>query len=727
VELRGSWRVAPADDELRRVGIGIDYDDRGWAETAVPSHWRDHPALAGSDGPVLYRTRFEHEPPGDGERLFVTLEGVFYQADVWLDGAYLGDPEGYFTPHSFDVTSLARLGAEHVLAVEVTCPPQRGDRGKRTLTGAFQRSDAVQPGWNPGGLWRPVRLERTGPVRLDRCRVLCRDANDARAHLRVSARLDSDAPRRAHVRTFVDDVVVADQEQSLARGSNEVAWNFDIADPRLWWPWTMGDQPLTEVRVEIVVDGVVSHRHVARTGLREVALDHWTFTVNGERLFAKGIELGPTRQSLALATPEELRHDVALAREVGLDLVRVRGHVTRREVYEAADELGVLVWQDLPLQGGYARSVRREAVAQARAAVDLLGHHPSIVVWCGHDAPEPGGVRQQVPTWNTSVLDRWVKRALERADETRPVVAHSGIPPHLPRLDGTDSHLRFGWEHGDERDLPGFAAVMPRMVRFVGRFGAPSAPEDAAWVEPERWPDLDWARLRHDHGLDPEVALRHVPADEHPTYASWAHALQRHQADVLRFQIEALRRLKYRPTGGFCCSMLGDSTQMFGEGILDDRRRPKLAFQAVTDACRPVVVVADRLPALVVPGAALALDVHVVSDVHRLIEGMVCTASLRWAGGGHTWRWTGDVPPDECVRVGTVQLLVPDAPGELWLDLAVEHGEEVATNRYEATILAPRPAAPPASDAVPDTAGPGGPAATARRRRRTPRRPHPFT
>ena len=41
--------------------------------------------------------------------------------------------------------------------------------------------------------------------------------------------------------------------------------------------------------------------------------------------------------------------------------------------------------------------------------------------------------------------------------------------PAPPKLDGTDSHLYFGWYHGDERDLPGFAAAVPRMVRFVGR------------------------------------------------------------------------------------------------------------------------------------------------------------------------------------------------------------------------------------------------------------------
>jgi beta-mannosidase len=112
--------------------------------------------------------------PPEGRRHFVTLDGVFYQADVWLDGAYLGDPEGYFFPHSFDITSLSRLATEHVLAVEVACPPQRNRKAKRTITGVMQNWNAMDPTWNPGGLWRPVRVETTGPVRIDRWRVLCR-------------------------------------------------------------------------------------------------------------------------------------------------------------------------------------------------------------------------------------------------------------------------------------------------------------------------------------------------------------------------------------------------------------------------------------------------------------------------------------------------------------------------------------------------------------------------
>ena len=50
VELNGAWRVAPADDDLRRDAIGLDVDDSGWSTIHVPGHWRNHPAFTGEDG-----------------------------------------------------------------------------------------------------------------------------------------------------------------------------------------------------------------------------------------------------------------------------------------------------------------------------------------------------------------------------------------------------------------------------------------------------------------------------------------------------------------------------------------------------------------------------------------------------------------------------------------------------------------------------------------------------
>jgi beta-mannosidase len=706
VDLAGPWCAREADDELRRTGTSLDFDDSAWPQLEVPGHWRNHPEFAASDGPVLYRRRFEQPPPEPGARRWITFDGIFYQADAWLDGAYLGDTEGYFFPHTFDITELAAMSDEHVLAVEVTCSPERGTSGRRNITGMLQRSEAVDRDWNPGGLWRDVRIHETGPVRIDRLRVLCRDADETRAHLRLHARLDAQAAHTVRLRTAADGAVVGETEHTLAAGNNDIEWSLDIASPRLWWPYRLGRQALTDLSVDVVVDGEISDRTARRTGLREVAFTDWKFSVNGERLFLKGANVVPARPGLADAAAELVRGDVERAVEAGLDALRVQAHVATDELYTAADELGVALLQDFPLQWGYGRSVRRQAVRQAREAVSALGHHPSIIQWCAHDepvadAPQLDGdsprrrlrrvVRQQLPTWNKSVLDRWVKRAFEQADPSRPTIAHSGVLPHLPQLDGTDSHLWLGWHRGDVDELPRRARALPRLVRFVSEFGAQSVPESATgYVDAAAWPQLDWAALAERHGLEPEVMRARHPPEQFPSFAAWRGATQRYQADLLRRHIETLRRLKYRPTGGFCFSWLADAMPMISASVLDHDRVPKEAWAAVIAACRPVIVVCDAMPVSVQPGGRLTLDVHVVSDLREPLAATIAmTAS--WPGGSRHWGFRGEVEADDCARVGRITIDVPDVDGELFVELALDgrtaSGEKVtATRRAGARI-----------------------------------------
>jgi beta-mannosidase len=293
---------------------------------------------------------------------------------------------------------------------------------------------------------------------------------------------------------------------------------------------------------------------------------------------------------------------------------------------------------------------------------------------------------QEAPSWNKTVLDATLKRAFERHDGSRPVIPHSGVLPH-PGSGGTDTHAYFGWYHGEERDFAAMCAGFPRLARFVSEFGAQAVPTVADFMEPDRWPDLDWGGLQHRHSLQKAIFDRHVPPAEFATFAQWQAATQRYQADLIRFHIETLRRLKYRPTGGFCQFDFADVHPAVTWSVLDHQREPKLGFDALATACAPALVVADRPAVAYRAGEAVALDVHVVSDLRAPIEGAIVTARLTGEGLTHSWRWQGDIPADDCVRVGTVQFVAEGAPGALTLDLELEADGVKASNSYLSSMI----------------------------------------
>ncbi len=717
MDLGGRWPTTQATDELRRVFADPAFDDSGWDSTLVPGHWRSEPAFVENDGALLSRHRFVAAAPAQGRRAWLTFEGVFYQSDVWLDGAYVGDTEGYFTPHEFEITEALRTQNDHVLAVEVTCAPQRSRTSKRNLTGVFQHWDCIDPDWNPGGIWRPVRIVESGPVRINRLRSVCVSASSERAEIAFRALVDASIAGPVVMRAQVGETQY-EHVQTLAVGHNRVEWNVVVERPVLWWPWSLGAPELTNAHVQALVHGSVSDERHFRIGLRQVRMKNWIWEINGERLHLKGANLGPTRMAIGDATGDELRHDLVMAKEAGLDLVRLHAHISHPAIYDAADEIGMLLWQDLPLQWGYARTIRKGATKQARDAIDLLGHHASIITWCTHNEPlalniEPdalGGPKkaaemitkyltlQMLPTWNKTILDTALSRAMSKADKSRPVNAHSGILPG-PFSGGTDSHLYFGWYHGAERDLTKAAGVIPRVMRFVSEFGAQAVPNDAAFCEPERWPDLDWERLARTRSLQKTFFDRHVPPAAFASFDAWRDATQTYQAEVLRRHIEEFRRIKYRPNGGFCLFSLADALDhpAVTWAMLGHDRSPKRAYDAVTDACRAVIVTCDRPPAAVAVGDAFRLDVHVVSDVRHVLRGAMVRARIHWPGGEHVWAWEGDVVADNVTRIGAVDLVAPspahpaaraharsglDPVRELIVDLTFEHAEHTATNRY---------------------------------------------
>jgi beta-mannosidase len=722
MELRGRWQATLAVDDLRRSLADPAAATDDWHEVTVPGHWRQHGALAATDGPVGYVHHFtvtdeevicEHALTpsaltADERRWWLVTEGIFSEADIWLDNSYLGDTAGYFAHHTFDVTEQVGSGSDHTLVAEVSCRPAGTALPRRSLLGVFEGGTDLLPQGNPGGIWRPVRLVATGPVRVQALRTVCREASAERASVACRAVLWAAEATTVTLVTTIGTRERSERSQPLAAGANEIEWTVTVDQPERWWPAGLGAQHLHDLHVAVLLDGGrVSDRAQRRIGLRTVELRKWSLRINGERLFTRGVNLAPAAPYLAAADALSTRQ-VDQALELGANLARVYGHVGTGALYRHADERGLLLWQDLPLVGPAASTVRPQATRQARAMVDQLAQHPSIVLWCGHvgaagEWMRSGGtsIRERVatiaanelPTLAKSVLDRAIKRVLVNADGSRPVFGYTGVWPHPPRLDASPSHLWFGWRGGSERDLDTFAARLPSLVSWVAELGAQSVPTGAAFLDSDGWPDLDWPDIAARYGMDTAAFARYVPPFGHPSPHAWAEATQLYQALVVRRQIETLRRLKYRPTGGVCVHFLADATAAVSSSLIDADGRPKLARHAVAAAFAPVIVVADRLPPTVDPGTELSTAVHVVSDRREPLRGAVVEAVVMSGVGdtavpGARWRFGGDIPPDACIRVGSVRWHATGAPGRIHLDLRVLDGSGavLATNRYDTEL-----------------------------------------
>jgi beta-mannosidase len=250
------------------------------------------------------------------------------------------------------------------------------------------------------------------------------------------------------------------------------------------------------------------------------------------------------------------------------------------------------------------------------------------------------------------------------------VVDHSGVLPGVIRS-GTDSHLYLGWYSGEMGDLADTLRRWPRLGRFVSEFGAQAVPGTAGFMEPQRWPHLDWPRLVGRHCLQKRIFDRLVPPDEHATFDDWRAATQAYQAALIQLQVEDLRRLKYRPTGGFCHFCFADGVPAVTWSVLDHERVEKAGYRALSDACRSVLPMLDpRTGAL-----------HVASELRRPLPGAMVEARI----GGREWRFTGDVGADSVAFVGRVEVPEEASGAEVVLTHA-----EVGTvvNRYGSTLLA---------------------------------------
>lgn len=703
-ELNGIWQLRPVAEFSAQVREA-PWEEPGWLTQELPAHWQEHPELSRHTGRVVYRRRFAARPEL-GRRYFLRLNGVFYRVTTYLNGRRLGFHEGYFAPAEFEVTG--GLGAENLLALEVECPEEEAKLGKHLITGIFSHWDHLDPTLGPGGVWLPVELLATGENRVAWLGVETKGF-DARS-AKVQVAVEVDAVRAANpllVLTFTPANFPGGPQRfkfrvELKPGLNRVTHRCEVEQYRLWWPAELGEPNLYQVEAGLVEPGgEVEDRLTLRTGLRTVALKQWVCHVNNERLFIKGENCPPPEARLARVTRARVEGDLALARAAHLNMLRLHAHVDHPVTYEAADEQGMLLWQDFPLQWLYAREVRPEAERQVTEMVRHLGHHPSIALWCMHNEPvymvdtkdESFGRAVKtdfsvfVYSWNRDVMDRGLARVARRADAGRPILRASGEIALLHR--GGDTHWYFGWyaTHGPLRLFDLVRRVVPRNIRFLSEFGAQSFPnkESALRFMAPDLDRLDWGELVARHSAQPDIMRFWLDVDACRDLDELIALTQWYQMRLNQFYIDRLRFHKYRPTGGMLAFSFADPNPAVSWSVLDYWRVPKASYHHLVRCYHPEYVFTLLDQDWYQPGETVRVPVYLTNDSGRSYPEVKVRVRVTGPAGEEaaTGSFASKLPADARSFTPGELRFVPRTPGKHVVTMELEYEGQVFANRYE--------------------------------------------
>ncbi|WP_064741654.1 glycosyl hydrolase 2 galactose-binding domain-containing protein [Hamadaea tsunoensis] len=392
--------------------------------------------------PWWYRSEFTlaDEP---GTRTYLDFSGVVSKADVFVNGVQVATSSqvaGAYNRQEIDVTAQARIG---VNAVAFKVYPN--DPNKDLTVGWI---DWVQnPPDRNMGIFRDVLVRRNGSVALRGAHVLTSVTgalDSATLTAKVDARNDTAAAVTATIAGTVAGRSISTSVTLAAHETRTVAFApVTLASPQIWWPATMGAQPLYDLSLSASVSGAVSDQALDHFGVRTVSgtLDaggHRAYKINGRPILIKG---GGWSPDLFLRwDPTSVEDRLKYALDLGLNTIRLEGHLEPDEFFDLADRMGVLVlpgWECCDKWEGdvngsepgdtWAAADRTIAQASMKSEAVRLRDHPSVISFLiGSDFAPQGTIESNyvaalnAADWSTPIVSA-------ASDSSSPISGASGM------------------------------------------------------------------------------------------------------------------------------------------------------------------------------------------------------------------------------------------------------------------------------------------------------------
>lgn len=404
------------------------FEDQHWRALNLPHDWsielpRKYYHSSGASGGFFpagfawYRKVFDAPAAWKGKKVFIEFEGVYMNAEVWLNGNFLGrHPYGY-TSFTYDLTPFLKPGEKNELRVSV--------------------DNACQPNsrWYSGsGIYRPVWLWVGAEVHIPLWGMYITTPQVSSAYASVAARVRVKNESQEGQDVTLRSYILAPDEQTLSTSTStasiepgsehEFTQKTHLPAPHLWSTETPA---LYVARCEVVVNGRVVDETHQPFGIRQVQID----AENGLRLNGKPLKLrgGCVHHDNgvlgALSLPRAEERKVELLKASGFNALRTAHNPPAPAFLDACDRLGLLVvdeafdcWREGKNLYDYHTVFDDWWQRDVESMLLRDRNHPSVILWSiGNEVGERDGRS------NGEQTARRLADFVRSMDPTRPVTA----------------------------------------------------------------------------------------------------------------------------------------------------------------------------------------------------------------------------------------------------------------------------------------------------------------
>lgn len=340
-----------------------------------------------------YRKHFEVPLEYKGRRIFVDFDGVMCYAEVYINGTYAGNHKGGYTPFSIDITDKVRFGEDNVIAVKV-------DSTERPDIPPFGN---VVDYLTYGGIYREVNLRVVNPVYIDNAFFAPTNVLEAKKRVHSRVWLCNPERRKGEITVGVlltdGDTVLADSRQVVElNGDGRVLVELTLENIEGVELWDLDNPKLYTCQAYLLdiieasgcetcdrgPEVLVLDEFSARIGFREARVKPDGFYLNGNRIKLRGLNRHQSYPYVGYAMPKRVQRRDAdiLKNELGLNVVRTSHYPQSRHFLDRCDEIGLLVFEELPGWQHIGDSEWKKVACQnLKEMIERDWNHPCIFLW----------------------------------------------------------------------------------------------------------------------------------------------------------------------------------------------------------------------------------------------------------------------------------------------------------------------------------------------------------